>query len=223
MTSTTPPLPTGWLACQQDPERWFDRSHHTDALAACLDCRARRWCAGEALRSRASFGLWAGIWIDERHEDAAPHLHAIADDGRPQRSPTEPAAAPMGRSRAPTPLRRPASIAAQRSAAAAVLARSTGHCEVLAEGCGYTYEHLLNRHPKKGDPETFTAPGLFAACSSCADMIAASDPKLCAWLGYLIESHRDPAQVPFYWRGSRWVLFDPDGWLTETRDFADTA
>jgi len=29
--------------------------------------------------------------------------------------------------------------------------------------------------------------------------------------------------VPFYWRQSRWVLLDRDGWLTELLDQAQTA
>ena len=48
------------LPCQQDPDRWFDRADRTHALAACLACPVRSWCARQALRDRASWGMWAG-------------------------------------------------------------------------------------------------------------------------------------------------------------------
>jgi hypothetical protein len=107
--------------------------------------------------------------------------------------------------------------------ATAILARSSGHCEVLADGCRYTYERLVSRHSAGRDAERSTPPELFAACNVCADMVAALDPKLAAKTGYVIDAHRDPALVPFYWRRSRWVLLDRDGWLTEKRDDAQTA
>jgi hypothetical protein len=54
-------------------------------------------------------------------------------------------------------------------------------------------------------------------------MVAALDPMLAARFGYVVDQRRDPARVPFYWRGSRWVLLDRDGWLTEVTDEAQTA
>jgi hypothetical protein len=54
-------------------------------------------------------------------------------------------------------------------------------------------------------------------------MVAALDPKLAARFGYVVDADRDPAHVPFYWRRSRWVLLDGDGWLTEMPDHAATA
>ncbi|WP_082994534.1 WhiB family transcriptional regulator [Mycobacterium sp. 1245801.1] len=73
-----PPAKT--LPCQRDPERWFNRRHRRDTLAACLNCPARPWCAQQALTWHACWGMWAGVWIDGQHTDAAPYLHAIAAD-----------------------------------------------------------------------------------------------------------------------------------------------
>lgn len=220
MTGAPPPPQVGCLPCQLDPESWFDRHNRADALADCLRCPARRWCAREALECRASWGLWAGVWIDGRHDDAAPYLQAVVTDALPKvcahaTSDREPQAC--------TPLRRPNASSQSGSAAAAVLARSSGHCEVLAEGCHYVYERLVSRRSSMPSPEVSTPPDLFAACDSCADMAAALDSKLATRFGYVTDAHRDPAYVPFYWRRSRWVLLDHDGWLTEMLDEADTA
>jgi hypothetical protein len=54
-------------------------------------------------------------------------------------------------------------------------------------------------------------------------MVAALDPKLTARFGYVIDTRRGPEHVPFYWRHTRWVLLDCDGWLTEISDDAQTA
>jgi hypothetical protein len=107
--------------------------------------------------------------------------------------------------------------------ATAVLARSSGHCEVLAEGCRYTYDRLVSRQFAVPVEEASTPPDLFAACNVCADMVAALDPKLAAKTGYVLDNQRDPTHVPFYWRRSRWVLLDRDGWLTEMADDVATA
>jgi hypothetical protein len=231
MMGTTPPPGTSCRPCQLDPERWFDRHDHADALSGCLACPARRWCAREALKCRASWGLWAGVWIDGRHEDAVPHLHAVAAGALAQSS--EVAAVvidgregggPTGDSHwAPTSLRRPDGSSLASSVRTAVLARSYGHCEVFGDGCGYTYDRLVGRHSAIFANETPTPPDLFTACSSCADMVAALDPKLAVQFGYVADTQRSLAHVPFYWRQSRWVLLDRDGWLTEIADDAQTA
>jgi hypothetical protein len=222
MTGTTPPPGTSCPPCQLDPERWFDRHNHADALSRCLGCPARRWCARKALQCRASWGLWAGVWTDGRHEDAVPHLRAIATDGLAQRSPTPPAVVDARSDRVTTPLHRPATSSRPRSVRTAVLARSAGHCEVLAEGCRYSHDRLVSRLSSEAT-ETSTPPSLFAACDVCAEMVAALDRKLAAEFGYVIDAHRDPTHVPFFWRRSRWVLLDRDGWLTEMPDEAQTA
>jgi hypothetical protein len=231
MTGAPPPLEAGCLPCQLDPEQWFDRRHHADALADCRRCPARRWCAVEALQCRASWGLWAGVWIDGRHEDAAPYLQAVATGALAQSSAVAAAVIDMREGigptgdpgRAPAPLRRPDGSSRASSARTAVLARSCGHCEVLAEGCGYTYDRLVSRRSAVLAGEISTPPTLFAACNSCAGIVSALDPKLASQFGYVIDGRRDPTHVPFYWRQSRWVLLDCDGWLIEVTDDAQTA
>ena len=57
----------------------------------------------------------------------------------------------------------------------------------------------------------------------CAEVVARLEPQLATRLGYAVDAARDPALVPFHWRGARWVLLDRDGWLTEMREDAQTA
>jgi hypothetical protein len=232
MTCAPPPPQASCLPCQLDPERWFDPHDRTDAVGDCRSCPARRWCAREALQCRASWGLWAGVWIDGRHEDAVPHLQAVATGALARSAAlaavfsdeeSEDIADTDDPGRVSEPLHRPHGSSRPRSAQTAVLARSSGHCEVFGEGCRYTYERLVSRRLAMPRDETVTAPALFAACSVCADMVAALDPKLAAQFGYLVDAKRDPANVPFHWRRSRWVLLDRGGWLTEISDDAQTA
>jgi hypothetical protein len=221
--SASPPPPPATLACQRDPERWFDRRHRRDALTQCLLCPARSRCAAEALKCRASWGMWAGVWIDGRHNDAAPYLRAIADDDAAQtdrRTPMDRTGAPP---LPPAPLCRPSSARPARSAPAALLARSCGHCEVLTESCRYTFDRVVNRCPARPIDENYCPAQLFAACLACADIVAGLAPQLATRSGYLVATGRDPASVPFFWRGSRWVLLDRDGWLTEIGDDARSA
>jgi hypothetical protein len=58
---------------------------------------------------------------------------------------------------------------------------------------------------------------------ACAEIVARLQPHLAARSGYQVGAGRDPASVPFHWRGSRWVLLDRGGWLTEMRDDARSA
>jgi hypothetical protein len=223
MSATPPPPPPSTaLACGRDPERWFDRRHRRDALAQCLVCPSRRWCAREALTWRAAWGMWAGVWIDGCHNEAAPYLNAIAkDDATPARAPV--VGAPTNHPSPPAPLRRPPATSPSRSVSAALLARSCGHCEVFAEGCRYTFDRAVNRCPNAASAENHCPADFFAACSRCADIVADLEPQLATRSGYLVAVGRDPASVPFLWRGSRWVLLDRQGWLTEIRDGARSA
>ena len=220
-----PPPPSGPLACQRDPERWFDRRHRRAALAGCLVCPARSWCAREALACNASWGMWAGVWIDGRHRDAAPYLSAIATDDAAPCDPRPPVASSTARHHPPppVPLRRPAAVLPSRSARAALLARSCGHCEVLTHSCRYTFDRVVHRCPTAPPGENPCPAKLFAACGTCAEIVARLQPQLATRAGYLVAAGCDPAAVPFRWRGTRWVLLDRDGWLTEIRDDARSA
>jgi hypothetical protein len=166
------------------------------------------------------------VWIDERHDDAVPYLQAIAADApvRTDQRPPVVAGTITGHDPpAPAPLRRPPAPTPSRSAPAAVLARSSGHCEVFTERCRYTFDRLVSRHRSPPAIENRCPAALFAACMVCADIVAGIDPHLATRRGYVVDAGRDPAGVPFHWRGSRWVLLDRDGWLTEMGDQAQTA
>jgi hypothetical protein len=169
--------------------------------------------------------MWAGVWIDEeRHNRAAPYLQAIAaDDSAPIPRPAAVAGITSHQPPAPAPLHRPSAPIPSRSMSAAVLARSCGHCEVFTESCRYTFDHLVSRCRRESAIENRCPAQLFAACRACAEIVAGLDPALATRLGYLVEAGRDPASVPFHWRGSRWVLLDRDGWLTEMRQDAQSA
>lgn len=169
--------------------------------------------------------MWAAVWIDGRHGDAAPYLHAIAAaddvviDYRPAVSEILSSPPPP----APAPLHRPVVSARARSTDAAVLARSCGHCEVFADGCRYTFDRTVRRHPGERSAENPSPTALFAACVACAEIVNSLGARWATRLGYVVNEGRDPASVPFYWRGSRWVLLDRDGWLTEVRADAQSA
>ncbi|MGE2817929.1 WhiB family transcriptional regulator [Mycobacterium heidelbergense] len=219
------------LACQHDPERWFDRRRRGRALTHCFACPVRPWCAQQALKCHASWGVWAGVWIDGRHDDAAPYLHAIAadtagpGDPHPQTASTDASEVPPAPAPAPepAPLRRPSAATVSGSVPAAVLARSSGHCEILTDSCRYSLDRVVNRAGGDVPAENPSPARLFAACAVCAEIVACLEPQLAARLGYLVDAGRDPACVPFHWRGSRWVLLDRDGWLTELGQDAQSA
>jgi len=173
--------------------------------------------------------MWAGVWIDERHNDAVPYLQAIAAADHCAPVEVRPALVSITTSHeppvpaAPAPLRRPPASLPARLLPAAVLARSSGNCEVFTENCRYTFDRVVSRWRSEPGSQNSCPAELFAACAVCAEIVAAMDPQLATRLGYLIDADRDPAGVPFHWRGSRWVLLDRDGWLTEMAEDARTA
>ena len=68
------------LACHTDPDRWFDSGARTAALAECLACPHRRWCAQRALKYQPRWGMWAGIWIPGRFDAVKHFFDAVAAD-----------------------------------------------------------------------------------------------------------------------------------------------
>jgi hypothetical protein len=220
-----PPPPRSALACQADPECWFDPRRRGQALTGCLDCAVRARCAQQALKYHASWGLWAGVWIDGRHDDAAPYLRAIAaeDPQSRERPPHTPSTNTTRACPVPAPLPRPSVTSPPRSVPTAVLARSSGHCEIVTDSCRYSFDRVIRRHPADAPIENPSPAGFFAACAVCAEIVAQLTPQLATRLGYLVDGGRDPAAVPFRWRGSRWVLLDRHGWLTELGRNAQSA
>ena len=212
----TAPSSAAALACTVQPDRWFDRSDRTAALEACLRCPARRGCAREALRANATWGMWAGIWIDGALEPAARYLRAIAADWPPRPRPAAgvPSAAPIMEDPAPLPRRRPIK---RRSVAVVVAARASGHCEVMASGCQLTASRHLSRIAGRAAVDATSSAEVYCACGSCADAITSST-GLMQRCGYALELASAAPRVPFLWRGARWVLLGTGGELVEASE-----
>ena len=201
------PPPGGELPCRRDPDRWFDRTHRTHALAGCLACPARSWCARQALGDHASWGMWAGIWIDGNLADVAHYLQAIAQAAPPR---TPPPATNTQRIEAP---RRPPVIRppAKHTAAAVITARSSGHCEIMAPDCLLGLEAIASRIRGQSWQELPDAAAGYAVCRSCQAAVTRMEPRLSHQLGYLVDNPTNAATVPFYWRQSRWMRLDSAG------------
>jgi hypothetical protein len=206
------PGPMNELPCQRDPDRWFDRADRTHALAGCLACPARSWCARQALGDHASWGMWAGIWIDGNLADAAPHLHAIAEAAPPSPLPliTPPPPANTHRIEAP---RRPAVIRppAKHTVPAMITARSSGHCEIMARDCRLGLEAIAGRIRGRSWRELPDAAAGYAVCRRCQTVVARMEPRLSHQLGYIVDGPANAATVPFYWRQSAWMRLDSAG------------
>jgi hypothetical protein len=203
---TTALRPTA-LPCQSDPDRWFDRADRTHALAGCLSCPARAWCAREALTVRSRWGMWAGIWIDSNLADVAHYLQAIAQD-KPAATPPPPNA--VRANRIDTPRRTPQLVvpSGKHSAAAAITARSSGRCEIMAPNCSLRLDSVASRiHNRAITPRSDQASG-YAVCWQCHSSVERMDSQLARKLGYRVDSESEAVRVPFYWRQTHWVLLD---------------
>ena len=205
--------------CSEDPECWFDRARRTQALATCLECPVRRWCAQEALRTDARCGMWAGIWIEGPRGDIAHYLRAIASD-QPSANVQigEIATAPTtsDEHRATLPRLRSGRLSRPRSVSSAVLARSSGNCEVLADGCRFTADVHVSRIVEISAGEATSADAVYAACGPCATTFVPSlDQDEARRFGFVVDSFARTSHTPFYWRGARWVTFDRWGRLRD--------
>jgi len=210
---TPPPSPAivaqpAALPCQREPDRWFDRASRTHALSGCLSCPVRPRCAREALTARARWGMWAGIWIDGNLTDVAHYLRAIAENKPKATPPPAPNALPAYRI---PPLRGAVQLVApagQHSAAAAITARSSGHCEIMAPNCSLRLDSVASRiHNRAITPRSDQASG-YAVCWQCHSSVARMDSQLARKLGYRVDSESEAVRVPFYWRQTHWVLLD---------------
>jgi hypothetical protein len=199
------------LPCQHDPEKWLRRGDRAFALPRCLACPHRRWCAQRALDYGATWGTWAGIWIEDNRAEAAPYLRAIADD--------RPAPTTNPRIEAKAAAQQLANISTANNrpltARIAVTARSSCHCEVMAPGRRLTSERLARRvTAAPADHEPGPAE-LYATRGACTDVLAWLEPAVAHRLGYSVASTAAAAATPFYWRGSRWVLLEAAGGFTD--------
>lgn len=201
----TSPQPQSPPACAADPELWFDKSQTTHALRECLACPIRPWCAEEAIRIRASFGMWAGIFINENLPEVAPLLLAIAQ------SPAD----ETGAGPDPAPQHRPPSGPSITSPThrvnavlAAVWARSSGHCEIMTQHCRLTFDTLGSRVAGR-DPWTLErASDAYAVCRPCAAALDAAEPQFVERLGIVVRPPYEPAYTRFFWRQAQWVYLD---------------
>ena len=210
------------LACQNDPERWFDKHNRSYALEHCLACPRRSWCAGEALNG-ASYGMWAGIWIDGNLTEVSDYLRAIAhtppdiapptDRPSPTPSHTPPATGttppPVATATPdPHPPRSSADENPTRSIMSVIIARSSGHCEVMTPVCRYTFDTLGSRIPSQSAREAQDASTAYAVCRPCQWALSIAEPQLIRRLGYIVDPPRNPAFAPVYWRQAHWVYLD---------------
>ncbi|WP_431240923.1 WhiB family transcriptional regulator (plasmid) [Mycolicibacterium aichiense] len=195
------------LPCRRDPDRWFDPCHRISALRGCLRCPARRWCAREALRTNASGGMWAGIWIDGEHTEATQLLRAVAEN------PPTPVELRQTSSKPNSPAPQCFSPA---SPAALIRARSSGHCEVMLDGCRYTGDTLLSRGTAQRDAHLPTAAHGFLTCEPCQVRLTEPGRIAVDELGYRVPSPTAAAATPFFWRQTRWTYLDPGGRLLDT-------
>jgi hypothetical protein len=195
------------LPCQRDPDRWFDRADRTHALAGCLACPARSWCARQALGDHASWGMWAGIWIDGNLADIAPYLQAIAEAAPPN---PPPPVTNAHRIEAPprSPVIRPP---ATHTVMATITARSSGHCEIMAPDCRLGLDAIASRIRGRCWQELPDAAAGYAVCRTCQAVVTRMESRMSYQLGYIVDGPADAAAVPFYWRQNRWMLLDSAG------------
>ena len=205
--------PLTGLACAADPERWFDAADRRDALLGCLACPQRSWCAGQALSSSASFGMWAGIWIDDDLAEVSENLRAIAAAaGEPSRVMSSAApsphivASPTTTDSVASPTAMPDS--ACRRVMAVVSARSSGHCEAMTPDCRYTFDTLGSRLRGRSGWSATSAGDVYAACRPCEEAIRNGEPHFARRLGYVVDPPYEPAFTAFYWRHAQWVYLD---------------
>lgn len=191
------------LACQSDPDRWFDPADKRHALELCLQCPARSWCAGQALRVHATYGMWGGIFIRDNFHQVADLLAAVAklpaspqySGPRPLRVPTPPGGQKTS----------PSTAARNNAVLAALTARSSGHCEIMTQHCRLTFDTLGSRIPDK-DPWTSQRAGeIYAVCRPCAAAIAAAEPQFVRHMGIVVDPPYDPVFTKFLWRQKHWV------------------
>jgi hypothetical protein len=195
------------LPCQRDPDRWFDRRNRTHALTGCLACPARTWCARQALRDHASWGMWAGIWIDGNLADVADYLQAIAEPAPPSTPPPPTTILCTEASRRLPVIRPPA----EHIVAAVITARSSGHCEIMASDCTLGLDAIASRIRGRCWHELPDAAAGYAVCQNCQAAVARMEPRLSQQLGYIVDNPANAATVPFYWRQNSWMLLDSAG------------
>jgi Transcription factor WhiB len=163
--------------CQQAPGRWADPSQQAATRQLCLSCPRLDRCRRETLSEKRTFGMWAGVWIDN---DLSAKRHLL--------QPT-----PRLRSCAPPRRRRQTHVGPlpvndlSPTALAMVTARDSVHCEILAPACLLDQQLILTRRAQgAAKPPDSPASGL-AACHKCAELIEQTDPHTALRYGYITD------------------------------------
>lgn len=203
-------------ACATEPERWFDKSDTMHALRHCLACPMRQWCAAEAVRVKASFGMWAGIFISHNPAEVAPQLLAIARmaDAPVSEASQLPAAEAPKRPLAAIPT----TPGRQNTVLRTVAARSSGHCEIMTRDCRLTFDTLGSRVADQDPWTAHRASDVYAVCRPCAAAIDNAEPHFVKRLGYIVAAPYEPAYTRFLWRQAHWVYLDGGNRICPARD-----
>lgn len=216
--------------CEQNPADWCDPKRRVFTRQQCLQCPRRRDCAGSTLRSKPSYGMWAGIWIND---DFASKQHLLLLDP-PAPSVIEPtthaadAPAPMTRARRPRGTRRirvgsllPATP--PPAIAALITARASGHCEIMAPACTYQQAAIFSRRRRSVTLRDLASPADgIAACGNCIDLIEHTDIPTALDLGYLVDPRCTTSTTAMLWRQHRWVYLDTRGHIHDVNNPALT-
>nr|VTP04716.1 Transcriptional regulator WhiB [Mycobacterium riyadhense] len=213
--------------CLQHPADWFDPTRRTFTRQQCLKCAVRRDCCQTALRSRPSYGMWAGVWINGDFENKRPllltHAHPATEDAKPAEQPTI--------AQATTPAHRP-HRSNRRSRvgklliappppliAAQITARASGNCEIMAPACTYQQAAIFSRRRRATRARQLGSPADgIAACPNCIDLIEHTDIPTALDLGYIVDPRSATSTTAMLWRQHRWVYLDTRGRIHAATD-----
>jgi hypothetical protein len=169
--------------------------------------------------------MWAGIWIDGRLSPVAPHLRAIATEpshGRLAVADPSPGIVEADDVRRPLP--RPRLSPRSLSVRTAVLARCSGHCEILSDRCALGADTHVSRVKGVSAERMSSAAAIFAVCRTCAATLSnVVDPTEGRRLGFEVDSVSEARGTPFFWRSCRWVWFGDTGQLEDVGGMVDAA
>lgn len=205
--------------CVQHPGIWFDASRRTFTREQCLRaCPNLVLCSQSALSNRPTYGMWAGVWINDdfsAQQDvlaARAHLSAAEPADGPPDTPHEPTPSPppipparrtrVGKLLTAPP---PAAISAQ------ITARASGNCEIMAPACTYAQRAIFSRRRRAVITAFITPADALAACLNCIDLIEHTDIPTALDLGYLVDPRSCMSTTAVLWRQHRWVHLDTRG------------
>ena len=90
-----------------------------------------------------------------------------------------------------------------------IVERSSGRCEVMAQGCTFTAQAIHHRRPRgmggSRRPDTNTAANGLAVCDACHRWIE-SERDAALTLGWLVPQNQSPKDVPVVYRGKRTLI-----------------